>query len=61
MRSAAECLAKAKELTARAALNPEIGPQLLELAEEWLDLARVAEWQDEFVAQHIPDFYHQLR
>jgi hypothetical protein len=48
MLSAAECLAKAAELSQRAegAHDPALRRRLLAKAETWLDVARTAEWQD---------------
>jgi hypothetical protein len=48
MRSADDCLACAKELSrlAELATIPEIAADLLRLAEQRLDVSRMAEWQD---------------
>lgn len=51
MLSAAECLAKAADLSRRAesAHDPVLRRSLLVMAETWLDVARTAEWQDTYV------------
>jgi hypothetical protein len=48
MLSAEDCIARAKALTEEAERAPEGAPrELLEtLAENWLSVARLAEWQD---------------
>jgi hypothetical protein len=53
MRDAHECLAKAAELSRLADLTNDaaIRALLLEMALEWTDLSRLAEWQDTFVGR----------
>lgn len=48
MFSAAECLAKAAELSQRAddPACAALRPLMLEMARSWLDVSRMAEWQD---------------
>ena len=48
MFSAAECQAQASELqqTAEAVADRHLRARMLDLAEQWLDLAQIAEMQD---------------
>ncbi len=45
MLSAQDCIAQAKGLAERAQTDPE-PTEFLNLAEKWLDLSWIAEWQD---------------
>jgi hypothetical protein len=60
MRSAAECLAKAEELSSLAApTGSALALDLLGMADGWRSLARLAAWQDAMSIQLLES--HRIR
>ena len=55
MLSAEEGIARATALAEKAARDEALSPTFLELAEEWLRLSEMAQWQDLFFeVEHTP-------